>query len=98
MHRPETLPFESVNEDKTELSLIGRYDNNISGISEFVNGKLSIIVSVLTLTLMSFFHKAFYLLCCHYQNMYLHQILHHFDFPSFKKRFFSKQHGNLQGY
>ena len=54
LRRPVTLPLKPVKEDKTELSLIYRRDNKISGISVFATSKFSITVIVLTLTLMSF--------------------------------------------
>ena len=59
---PETLPIELINEDTTELSLIGRRYNKLSGISAFVTDKLSITVIVFILTRIPSFHKLFYLL------------------------------------
>ena len=82
---PEIFTLEPANEDTTELSLIGRRDNKILGISAFVTGKLSTIVIVFILTRMSFFHKAFYLLFFHRQKIYLNQTYPHFDFQRFKK-------------
>ena len=86
---PETLPLKPVNKYTIELSLIERRDKKRSGISAFVTGKFSITVIVFILTRM-FFHKAFYLLFFHYQNMHLNQTHPHFDFPYFKMGHFFK--------
>ena len=50
----EILSLEPVKDDTSELSLYGRPDNELLGISAFIIGKFSIIVIVLTLTVTSF--------------------------------------------